>query len=157
MEAAKLSLSFLVTVQGGRSTKIGSSHAHSYRNARLHVLSLMLIPNITVSKQIPVTLFLFLLMQKRWLFMFTEGKSTATIIFAACFSADVFCTSDTTSRHRNSLAVLYFPLPSNLFKEFVFMLRRHLVMLEGFDGTPCHAIFERVGSPADSRVNSPQI
>lgn len=30
-------------------------------------------------------------------------------------------------------------------------------MLEGFDGTPCHAIFEHVGSPADSRVNSTQI
>lgn len=53
--------------------------------------------------------------------------------------------------------VLYFPVPRNLIKEFVFMLRRHLVMLAVFDGTLCDAIFERIESPAASRVNSIQV
>lgn len=44
--------------------------------------------------------------------------------------------------------VLSFPVPKNLF-----IVRRHLVMLQGFDGT-CAAVFEPVDSPADSRVNN---
>lgn len=37
------------------------------------------------------------------------------------------------------------------------MLRRHLVMLAVFDGTLCDAIFERIESPAASRVNRIQV
>lgn len=91
MQAEKLSLSFLITVQRGRSTEVGRSHAHSYKSAYLHVLSLMLVPNIMVSKQIPIqlSLFLLLLIQKRWLFMYTEGKS-ACLTFADEFYCRCF-------------------------------------------------------------------
>lgn len=40
-----------------------------------------------------------------------------------------------------------------LFQKNLFIVRRHLVMIQGFDGT-CAALFEHVGSPADSRVNN---